>query len=284
MLRRFAQTLMHPWWSAGRVATRVAEVHGVLGTRGTVAYLFKERLLRALSWVAGHWFLPSAYRLYARESRFPLLCRYGTSDRDVFRQVFVERGYSCVPGGPGGCAPRFIIDCGANVGYTSVYFLERFPNSWVLAVEPDPENFLMLCRNLARHGERAQALCAAVWSRKASLVAVRGRYGDGREWATQVRESDEGEEADVRAFGVEDLLDRSGFGQMDLLKVDIEGAEVEVFGENYQGWIGKVGAFIIELHDERCREAFFSALKVDGSAFRFFESGELTVAERVSAR
>jgi hypothetical protein len=122
-----------------------------------------------------------------------------------------------------------------------------------------------------------------VWARTADLVVVRGRFRDGREWSTQVRERGGGEEPDVRAFGIGDLLDQSGFGRIDLLKVDIEEAEVEVFGADYEGWIGKVGVFVVELHDERCREVFFNALEAYGSAFRFSQSGEWTVAEGVSA-
>jgi len=42
-----------------------------------------------------------------------------------------------------------IIDAGANVGYSSVYFLSNFPNCRVIAIEPDGDNFASLQKNLA---------------------------------------------------------------------------------------------------------------------------------------
>src|SRR5262245_452689 len=77
------------------------------------------------------------YRLTTKTAAFPLWCRPGTSDETVFWQVFVDLQYAAlVPR----AAPRLILDCGANVGYTASYFLTRFPSARVFAVEPDPGN------------------------------------------------------------------------------------------------------------------------------------------------
>jgi FkbM family methyltransferase len=248
-----------------------------LGFRWTLAWLLKEGFLHVLSYIVSRKFVPVAYRVYAPELQTPLLCRYGTSDRSVFNQVFVEQEYAVLNGDP-----KFVIDCGANVGYTSAYFLERFPNATVLAVEPEGSNFEMLCHNLKSYGDRAQALRYAIWSRDTGLLIVRGQFGDGRQWATQVRECRDDEKPDVNAISVGNLLDRARYERVDILKLDIEGAEAIVFAENYEGWIHRVDTFVIELHDEWCREVFYAALKKSGGAFRFSRSGELTIAERHS--
>jgi FkbM family methyltransferase len=250
-----------------------------LGIKGALACLLKERFFRVLSYITGGRLTPSAYRLYSRETQFPLLCRYGTSDLDGFFHVFLEQEYAALGGDP-----KFVIDCGANVGYTSAYFLARFPNARVLAVEPESSNFRILCRNLAAYGDRAQALRSAIWCRETGLKVVSGQYGDGREWATQVRECRGNEKPDVYAASVGDFVERSGYERIDILKVDIEAAEAIVFSENYEGWIDRVDTFIIELHDEWCREVFFAALRTTGEDFRFSHSGKLTVAERVVAK
>ena len=163
------------------------------------------------------------------------------------------------------------MDCGANVGYTSVYFLERFPNATVLAVEPEDSNFEMLRRNVAPYGNRGQALRAAICSRETGLKVVKGWWG--REWATQVRECRVDENSDVNAISVGKLLERAGCEHVDILKVDIEGSEAIVFAENYDEWIHRVKAFLIELHDERSHKAFFTALNTSGGVFRFTASG-----------
>src|SRR5262245_36594395 len=85
------------------------------------------------------------YRLRSRHSRYPLLCRPQSSDKDIFNQVFIDREYSPLGGLSG---VRFVIDCGAYVGYSGSYFLTQFPDCQLIAVEADGDNFEMLKRNL----------------------------------------------------------------------------------------------------------------------------------------
>ena len=76
-------------------------------------------------------------RLTSKLLMHPVYARAGTSDHQVFDQIFIEREYRCLDGLKN---PQFILDCGANVGYSSAYFLSRFPDSFVVAVEPDALN------------------------------------------------------------------------------------------------------------------------------------------------
>ena len=107
------------------------------------AHAVRQKLQSAWHRVAS----PTApYALTTKDAAFPLLCRPDTSDRTVFWQVFIDRQYAAVvPRIP----PRFVLDCGANVGYTTAYFLNRFPSARVVAVEPDPGNAALLRRNVA---------------------------------------------------------------------------------------------------------------------------------------
>jgi FkbM family methyltransferase len=205
----------------------------------------------------------------------PLWCRANTSDRQVFSQVFIEREYACLDGV---ASPRLIIDCGANVGYTSAYFLSRFPGAHVIAVEPDPGNFGMLESNLRGYGNRFTALQTAVWSHPVGLKLSRGANGDDRDWAVQVRPLRDGELPDVVATDIGGLLANSGFDRIDILKVDVEHAEVEIFGHGSAAWLDQVDNIAIELHGDDARDTFFRA--VHPSEFTFRESGELTVANR----
>src|ERR1700684_4468129 len=71
-----------------------------------------------------------SYTLRARGCAHPLYARPGSTDAFVFRNVFVEREYGCVDDLPD---VRLIVDCGANVGYASAYFLARHPRARVVA-------------------------------------------------------------------------------------------------------------------------------------------------------
>jgi FkbM family methyltransferase len=201
------------------------------------------------------------YTLFCRFSRHGLRCRPMTSDINVFTQIFITREYQCLDEVQ---EPSLIMDCGANVGYSSAYFLSRFPKASLIAVEPDPKNFVMLLNNIQPFGERATAICCGVWSREVGLVFSEEPFGDGREWARTVRAASDGEKPDVMAKGIETLLNESGFERISILKVDIEGSEADVFGSNYEPWIGKVDHLVIEIHGDKCGEIFSEAIAKAG--------------------
>jgi FkbM family methyltransferase len=219
------------------------------------------------------------FLLKSEHARYPLRCRPHSSDPLVFDQIFIEREYSCLDDMT---AAGLIIDCGAYVGYSSAYFLTRFPGCKLIAVEPDPANFEMLCQNLAPYSDAALAIPAAVWSRPARLAFSQTPYRDGKEWSRHVRECGLGETGDLRAEDIGSVLSQSGHERISILKMDIEGAEAQVFSENYESWIDYVDNIVIELHDD---SAFGNASTVftkaiAGRGFTVSRCGELTVCKR----
>jgi len=206
------------------------------------------------------------------------VCRPGSSDADVFEEVFVDREYSALDAQP---HVGFVLDCGANVGYSSAYFLTRFPGCRVLAVEPDPSNFALLQQNLAPYGERARALHAAVWSHETEMVLSGEVFGDGREWSRQVRERVAGERGSFRGVDVGTLLFESREERISILKMDVEGAEAVVFAGSVSSWIDRVDAIAIELHEGTvfglATPLFVAAC--DGR-FSFSRRAELTTCRR----
>ncbi len=199
----------------------------------------------------------TSYRLHSRASKFPLYCRVNSSDPIVFFQVFMMQEYAVLSDLKN---VRLIIDCGANVGYSAAYFLTLYPEAKLIAVEPDSANFAILKENLKPYGDRVQLHMAGIWSHTTGLTVCRGSYGDGREWATQVRASLPGETPDVEAIDIGTLLRGSGQEQIDMLKIDIERSEIIVFGDHYQEWLGRTRNIAIELHDEECERVFQAAI------------------------
>jgi FkbM family methyltransferase len=187
------------------------------------------------------------YKLTSKNARFPLICRPNTSDNDVFKQIFIKREYSCLDDISN---VDLVIDCGANVGYSAVYFLNRFPDCKVICVEPDPANFEILEQNLAPYNDRVETIRSGVWSHPANLKILEEPYRDGREWAVQVRECESGEIPEMQAVDVGTLLKESGQNKISILKMDVEGAEAVVFKENYESWLSCVDNMVIELHDD----------------------------------
>lgn len=232
-----------------------------------------------LNWINYRYKLLSSstqpFTVYAKQAKYPLLCRPGTSDPSVFHQIFLEREYAALEEVT---APTLIIDCGANVGYSSAYFLSVFPTAHVVAIEPESSNFGMLRRNLSVFGERVRMLQSAVWSKSCGLIIDKHSFRDGREWSTSVRAAQDGEAPDIMATDIATILGDTGLAEISILKIDIEGSEVEVFSSNYQSWINKVQTIAIELHDNECERVFFQALQ--DLPFKIKQYGEITVCRK----
>lgn len=196
------------------------------------------------------------FLIYAKSLKHPVYCRFGTSDFWVFIQLFIEEEYSRLGKVE---SPNLIIDCGANVGYSSAYFLNKYPQAHVIAVEPDSDNFNLCCKNLAPYSKRVSLVHSAIWSNKVGLVICRDYPDDCNEWGISVRACREGEIPDLWATDIGSLIEESEFNNIDILKVDIEKSESVVFSCNYD-WLDKVKYIAIELHGKECEEAFFKAL------------------------
>jgi len=186
----------------------------------------------------------------------PVMLRAGGSDIEVFKKIFIDREYRL----PFDARPGTILDLGANTGLASLYFRTQFPEAQIVAVEPDPANFAMMQRHLgALPG--VELIQAAVWSRDGEITLTDPGIGS---WAMRVEESSQsaGSQCQVAALSLPSLLKHFPQGRVDLLKMDVEGAEKEVF-ESSAAWIENIDAIVIELHDRYkpgCSRAFFSSI------------------------
>ncbi|MFM9849433.1 MAG: FkbM family methyltransferase [Hyphomicrobiaceae bacterium] len=197
----------------------------------------------------------------------------------MFRQIFVEREYSCLDDI---IDASFIIDCGANVGYSAAYLLSRYPKARVVAIEPESSNFEMLRRNVAHYGDRVRLLHAAVWSGSGRLVIEENTSPQGKEWAFSVREAHAGEIPDVDAVDLTTVWREAGSPTISILKMDIEGSESVVFDQLDKPWLAAVENIVVEPHGEKCRASLLAA--IDGMGFALSTCGELTVCKRRISR
>src|SRR5207244_4265915 len=119
----------------------------------------------------------------------------------------------------------------------------------VIAIEADAGNYQLLLRN-TRHQQRIRAIRAAVWHRPEDVVIVNE---DADPWGYQIKSAD-GECATIQGLTISMILRECGFEEIDLLKLDIEGAEKEIFNANDRDldWMNRTHAIVIELHDRFC--------------------------------
>jgi FkbM family methyltransferase len=219
----------------------------------------------------------ASFTLRSKHSLHPLSCRRDSTDLLVFDQIFRKREYRCLDEID---SADLIVDCGANVGYASAYFLSRFPKATVIAVEPEPGNYCALRVNVKPYGDRCRTICSAIWPHKTGLVLSEAQFRRGGDWAFQVRPAEVGEKPSMVGLDIGTILDESGFDRISILKVDIEGAESAVFGSNYEHWIGRIENIVIELHKEVGDAAFLNAISSEN--FVVSKCDELTVCRRRS--
>jgi FkbM family methyltransferase len=182
-----------------------------------------------------------------------LILRRRTSDVQVFWSTFLTGELQeWLPE-----QPRLIVDGGANVGYTTAFYAQRFPESMVIAVEPFAENCAMWRRNCSgfRH---ATLLEGALWPDRGTL---RIANPEAASYAIQVRPG-EGEQ-EVRAHTTPDSLEQAGLDQIDLLKLDIEGAETALLTRNTEGWLDRVRSIVVEVHGQEAQAAIDAAYPED---------------------
>jgi FkbM family methyltransferase len=135
---------------------------------------------------------------------------------------------------------RTVLDVGANVGFATLRFARWFPDARLVCVEPDAEARGLLAKNLARNGVAAQIFDTAV-------VGAPGNYridAAAHPGGNHVTSSPLG---DVEGITLPVLLDRAGLAQVDFMKIDIEGAERDLF-LSAGDWASRVRALIAELH------------------------------------
>jgi FkbM family methyltransferase len=204
--------------------------------------------------------------------KYPVKLRLRTSDISVYHDILV-RG-ECDVQLPG-FVPRTIVDAGANVGMASIYYANKFPAAKIIAVEPEPSNYAVLVRNVSPYSN-VVTINAALWNRDGKIsLAVGGEGTDAfSKWGFVTRE---GDGTKVRAMTMQTLMTETNLDFIDLLKMDVEGAEKEIF-ENCE-WVAKVKVIAIELH-ERLKPGCSASVSAAIGDFQQWQRGELTFAFR----
>jgi FkbM family methyltransferase len=173
----------------------------------------------------------SSISIDGKLTRFP----DAASFLSAYEEIFVNQIYAFTTSNP---RPR-IVDLGANVGVSVLYFKQRFPAARIEAYEPDPSIFGYLKQNVESHGLTDVMLHnAAVWTERRTLRFEPDGADGGRIDPGAARG------IEVPAVPIAELL---GGDRIDFLKMDIEGAEDEVLPA-CEGRLGNVDNLFVEYH------------------------------------
>ena len=157
-----------------------------------------------------------------------------------FHEIFVTRGLEFRTSS---ASPR-ILDCGANIGAASLFFKRRYPGARITAYEADPDLCAMTRRNLAQNGAGdVEVVQAAVWTSNGQ-VTFRAEGSDSG-MIEGLAGAVDAKSVTVPSLRMRDVLERD---RVDLLKIDIEGAEGAVLAD-CEPVLDRVNAIIMDLHE-----------------------------------
>lgn len=182
----------------------------------------------------------------------------------ALKGVFLDREYDCQ--GLFETPPRRILDLGANIGMGALTLSCQFPEAELVCVEPDPRNLGLLKANLDQNGIASMVVPAAVGA-MAGTVNLRFNDDPTCSRLESLPEQDLHEMTTVDLVTVPQILGLVGWERVDLVKIDIEGAEDEILSTNH-GWLEKVGAIILEIHPITTPGKILSYVKEFGFSVR----------------
>lgn len=156
------------------------------------------------------------------------------SDVATFWQIFFAEVY------PIRASDRLIVDAGGNIGAFSLFALLNNPHARIITIEPSPGSFERLKSALKEHG--VESRCTAV---PAALGARNGVTSITAAGPSQFRCTDMAGEV-VPLVTVESILPREG--EVDLMKMDIEGAEYDALGCASPSVLQRIRRLVLEIH------------------------------------
>jgi FkbM family methyltransferase len=169
---------------------------------------------------------------------------------------------------------RTIIDGGAFIGDETVRFRGYYPDARIVAVEAAKENFDMLEKNCGSD-DLTTLVYGAIYPHPAKITMKAANSLQ----AFTVVAAESGDDA-VPTWDMPSLIELLPTSEVDILKLDIEGSEFELFSKNTDSWIGKVRAIIFEVdfHRPDLTQTILRAL--NRFDFRIYVSGENLVMIR----
>lgn len=210
----------------------------------------KEAVLIYLKMKLGKW---NNWKL--NKLKYPFSLRNNPYDFATFEEVLLREDYNLEIPFP----PTTIIDAGANIGLTAIYFANKYPQAKIISLEPEQENFEMLSHNTEKY-KNIFPVKAGLWYKKA-LLAIKDN-GEGNN-AFTVEEVAATSENTIEALSISDIMVQQQWEKIDLVKIDIEGSETKLFESGYENWLPHTKILVIELHERMvpgCTAIVFKAI------------------------
>lgn len=211
-------------------------------------------------------------RLILNGIKHPICLRPKSSDIPIFHQIFYLKEYEI----QFEFSPKIIIDAGANIGLAAIYYTNRYPKAKIICIEPEGSNFEMLRKNTKEYPNTITINKALSNIDNQNLLVKDNGFGTSG-FMTELKDPSSYKDVKnhVKTTTISRIMTENSLDFIDIVKIDIEGYEKELFESNTDNWIPKTRCIIIELHDRMkpgCSKSFFQAISQHD--FSFSSKGE----------
>lgn len=245
----------HPLY---KLAAAALDCFATVKKEGLKAWLMLRKLRYQKEGSCGQ---SSEVSLNLRSLQHPISVRPGTSDVETLMNNILREEYGVFDFVE---SPSWMIDAGSYIGDTSAYFLSRFPSLQVISLEPAPSSYELASKNLKPYGERSHLQNIGL-SFEEAVVKF-----SGSNTGAAIGDSDSA--IDVTCKTIPSLLEEYNIGKLDILKLDIEGAEKSIFLSEPESWLSLVDLIIIEIHGPDIEEIVSEVLLRNNFSMKRFRS------------
>lgn len=211
--------------------------------------LFRPSYRRLHFLTAKYGSTPRYHEKIVRLGKWSLIVPDIASFLSAYKEIFVEEIYAF----NSDSESPIILDCGSNIGLSVFYFKGIYPSSKIYAFEPDPGIFRVLEKNILDNGiSNVELINKAIWSSETTLQFSSEGADGGR-----IDTGNDTNLVSVKSAKLSRYLEQ--IDKVDFLKIDIEGAEVEVINECID-FLKNVSFIFIEFHSFSNRKQFFGKM------------------------
>lgn len=189
-------------------------------------------------------------KIYLNKKKHHIFFRQNTKDYETFEEIFISKIYNLELT----FNPVNIIDAGANVGFASLFFKIKYPKSEIVALEIDDNNTSTAKKNLQNYNS-IDFINKGLYYKNGKFK-VENPYNATNSFV--LKEVNDNSDFDLESITIDQIIKNKKWDYIDILKMDIEGAEKELFESNYESWLPKVKVIFIETHDRMKRNCAYT--------------------------
>lgn len=217
----------------------------------------------SVRFIIAHIFKMESVYVFIRELDRKIVMRPWTGDFATLRRVIWDKEYEFELNDV-----KSVVDLGANIGISTIMLANKFPNAKIIALEPEMYNFQLLRMNV-KGLSNISILNNAIWYKDGTVEIINFDVKSNEFKCANSNGSSNSQQ--IESISIPTLMHRYNLKTIDLLKVDVEGAEEELFAKGNLDWIVKTNCCIIEIHSPNFQS---DLLEIMGNKFSHTVKGE----------